>query len=173
MKKIIDKILNSAIIFLLGAMVIVCCWQVISRYVLGSPSKYTEEVLRYSLIWLTMLGCPYAYGLNKHLNINFIVKKYTEKEQKYFNIFVECIVLFFSVFVLICGGVLVCINSIGQTSPAIHLPTIFLYLCLPINGIIMVYYGILKLIDYIKIIKIDNKTTGNLETIKMQNKIMK
>lgn len=153
MKKIIDKTLNSAIVFLLGAMVLVCFWQVISRYVLGSPSKVTEEALRYSLIWLTMLGCPYAYGLNKHLAINFIVKKYTEKEQNYFNIFVECIVLFFSIFVLVCGGVLVCINSIGQTSPALHLPTQFLYLCLPVSGIIMVYYSIIKLVDNFKSIK--------------------
>ncbi|MBU3114053.1 TRAP transporter small permease [Clostridium lacusfryxellense] len=128
-------------------MVLVCCWQVITRYALGDPSKVTEEFLRYSLIWLTMLGCPYAYGLNKHLAINFIVKNYTKNEQSYFNIFVESMVLLFSISVLIGGGILVCINSLGQTSPALHMPTVFLYLCLPINGVLMVYYSILKLKD--------------------------
>ena len=153
MKKIIDKTLNSAIVCLLAIMVLVCCWQVFTRYALGDPSKVTEEFLRYSLIWLTMLGCPYAYGLNKHLAINYIAKKYTQKEQNYFNMFVEFIVLFFSITVLIGGGYLVCINSLGQTSPALHMPTIFLYLSLPINGVLMVYYSLLKLKDNVKIIK--------------------
>lgn len=145
MKKIIDKTLNSAIVILLGCMAVVCCWQVFTRYVLGNPSKVTEEFLRYSLIWLTMLGSPYAYGLNKHLSINFFTKTFSEKHQKVINIFIELVVIFLSVFVLICGGVLVCMNSVGQTSAAMHLPMQFLYMGLPISGVLTVYYSALKL----------------------------
>ena len=60
--KILNKILSSVLAFMVAAMVVVCCWQVITRFVLGNPSKYTEEILRFALIWLTMLGAPYAYG---------------------------------------------------------------------------------------------------------------
>ena len=60
--KVLNKILSSVLAFMVAAMVVVCCWQVITRFVLGNPSKYTEEILRFALIWLTMLGAPYAYG---------------------------------------------------------------------------------------------------------------
>lgn len=55
--KVLNKILSSVLAFMVAAMVVVCCWQVITRFVLGNPSKYTEEILRFALIWLTMLGC--------------------------------------------------------------------------------------------------------------------
>ena len=54
--KIINKILGWLIAFLVGVMVLGCCWQVITRFLLNNPSKYTEEFLRYALIWMTMLG---------------------------------------------------------------------------------------------------------------------
>ena len=60
--KIINKILGSAIAALAAIMVFACCWQVITRFLLKDPSQWTEEFLRYALIWMTMLGAPYAYG---------------------------------------------------------------------------------------------------------------
>ncbi|HCW53548.1 MAG TPA: TRAP transporter small permease [Clostridium sp.] len=145
MKKIIDRTLNGAIVILLACMAVVCCWQVFTRYVLGNPSKVTEEFLRYSLIWLTMLGSPYAYGLNKHLSINFFTKTFSAKHQKIINTFIELAVIFLSVFVLIYGGILVCMNSVGQTSAAMHLPMPVLYMSLPISGVLTIYYSVLKL----------------------------
>lgn len=55
--KALNKILSFVLAFLVAAMVVICCWQVITRFVLGNPSKYTEEILRFALIWLTMLLC--------------------------------------------------------------------------------------------------------------------
>ncbi|MDO5517805.1 MAG: TRAP transporter small permease [Clostridium sp.] len=168
MKKIIDRTLNGAIVILLGCMAVVCCWQVFTRYVLGNPSKVTEEFLRYSLIWLTMLGSPYAYGLNKHLSINFFTKTFDEKHEKIVNVFVEIVVIFLSVFVLICGGILVCVNSIGQTSAAMHLPMQFLYMGLPISGVLTVYYSALKLKAVFsgeKLQKTTEKTESYKETV--------
>ena len=74
--KVLNKILSSVLAFMVAAMVVVCCWQVITRFVLGNPSKYTEEILRFALIWLTMLGAPYAYGAKQHLAIDLLVKSF-------------------------------------------------------------------------------------------------
>ena len=63
--KILDKFLSSVIAVLVALMVLGCCWQVITRFILNDPSSWTEEFLRYALIWLTMLGAPYAYGQGK------------------------------------------------------------------------------------------------------------
>ncbi|MFP7334128.1 TRAP transporter small permease subunit, partial [Shouchella clausii] len=58
--QMIEKInggLGKIIIFLssvmFGLMVLVAIWQVFSRYVLNAPSTFSEEFLRYSLIWVT------------------------------------------------------------------------------------------------------------------------
>ena len=68
--KYLNKVVEIILEVLVAGMVLGCCWQVITRFVLHNPSKYTEELLRYMLIWLTMMGVPYAYGQNSHLAIN-------------------------------------------------------------------------------------------------------
>lgn len=65
---------------IMGFMVIVAIWQVFTRYVLNSPSTISEELLRYSLIWVSMLGAAYAFGNKKHIAIEFIIEKLSPKK---------------------------------------------------------------------------------------------
>ena len=67
--KIINKILGTVISVLVAVMVLACCWQVITRFLLNDPSQWTEEFLRYALIWMTMLGAPYAYGKDPRTHV--------------------------------------------------------------------------------------------------------
>lgn len=151
--KILNKILGGAIAMLVGIMVLACCWQVISRFILNDPSKYTEEFLRYALIWLTMLGAPYAYGQDKHLSINVLTNRFQVKNQKINKVFVELIVLALSIAVFIVGGIMVTLNSMGQISAAMRLPMEMYYIGLPISGGLMVVYCVERLICRIKEIK--------------------
>ena len=51
-----DKILSIACAILLSFMTILVLIQVFSRYVLNSPVAFTEELVRYSLIWTGFIG---------------------------------------------------------------------------------------------------------------------
>jgi len=135
-------------IVLVGAMVIGCFWQVITRFVLNDPSKYTEEFLKYALIWLTMMGTPYTYGQKKHLAIKFITDRFQPKNLALVKIAITLIVLALSVGIFIIGGILVTLNAGGQFSPALQIPMKFYYVGLPIGGVLMVLYCAEQLIEY-------------------------
>lgn len=150
---IINSILRLILAVLVGAMVLVCCWQVITRFVLNNPSKYTEEILRYALIWLTMLGAPYAYGANKQLSIDLLVTNFTAKGQTQTKIFVEIIVLLLSAAVFVYGGIAVTLNASGQISAAMKLPMEVYYACIPIGGALMILYSIDRLFAEIQELK--------------------
>lgn len=148
--KVLNKILETVLAILVAVMVIGCFWQVFTRFVLNNPSKYTEELLRYLLIWMTMLGVPYAYGKNSHLSINLAIKTFTEKGKLMTNIGIELLVLFLSVFVMIIGGWMVMTNSAGQISPAMHMPMQLYYAGVPLGGVLMVFYGLNRLVGCLK-----------------------
>lgn len=170
MKKYIDNCLKYLTSGLMGIMVLVCCWQVFTRYILGNPSKVTEEFLRYSLIWITMLGAPYAYGKEKHLSITFLTKQFENKGTAFTKFFVELVVVFFSIFVLVIGGIQVSLNSIGQVSAAMQLPMPLLYASLPTFGVLMLFYSIIRLKEHIACIKNLKNTDAESESvIKTQN----
>ena len=119
--KVLNKILSSVLAFMVAAMVVVCCWQVITRFVLGNPSKYTEEILRFALIWLTMLGAPYAYGAKQHLAIDLLVKSFEPTGQRRTQIFVEFVVLALSAAVFVVGGIAVTMNAHGEAAHGVLL----------------------------------------------------
>ncbi len=150
--KIINKILSVVLSALVAIMVAVVTWHVVARLI-GHPSDWTDEFLRYSIIWLTMLGAPYAYGQNKHLSINVLTNRFSARGKIIDKIVVHVIVLILSVVVFIVGGVMVTMNAAGQFSASMHLPMQVYYLGVPISGVLMVLYCIQHITGLLKELK--------------------
>ena len=49
-KNVMNKILSAASVVLLVFMTSLVLWQVFTRYVLGNPAAFTEELVKYSLM---------------------------------------------------------------------------------------------------------------------------
>ena len=56
MRKALDIILERILIMLMVLMVFDVVWQVASRYLIGIPSTFTDELAGFLLIWLGLLG---------------------------------------------------------------------------------------------------------------------
>ncbi len=145
--KILDKIIEWLLLVLLAAMVFGNFWQIFTRFVLNNAASWTEEFLRYSLIWLTMLGVPYAYSRGQHIAIEFVVNTFSIKGKRLTQIFIEVLILCISVFVMIIGGIMVTANASGQTSPALGMPMPFYYSSVPVCGVLMIIYTLPRLIN--------------------------
>ncbi|QMI06950.1 TRAP transporter small permease [Citrobacter sp. RHB25-C09] len=74
-RKGLDVVLGSVCCLVLAIMVGISCWQVISRYILGVPSTITEEMLRFLLVWVSMLGMAYVAGKKQHISLTILLDK--------------------------------------------------------------------------------------------------
>lgn len=148
MRKIVDRITATLTCSLMIVMVVVASWQVFTRFVLNAPSTVSEEFLRYSLIWLTMIGSAYAYGKRKHLAVVFVARKVPEKYQLYVNLLVEAVVLLFVIVILFFGGIKASQNAIGQVSSALGIQMKYLYLSLVVSSVLFLFYSIIHIIEY-------------------------
>lgn len=150
MRKIIDKIIEVMCTAIMGYMVLAVCWQVITRFVLKNPSTVTEEILRYLLVWTTMVGGAYAYGRRKHLSINMLAKKLPARAQKLLDIFVQAIVIAFCVVVMIIGDLRLVETTFNQISSALHLPMPYVYASILVGGVLIIFYAIIFNLEDIK-----------------------
>lgn len=144
MKKTIDKILEKALIAILGIMLLSVTWQVFSRFVLKAPSTVTDELSSFLLIWLGMLGAAYATGQRLHLAIDLLPQNRVEKNRLFYDGFVYLSVFLFALVVMIIGGIRLSwlTFSFEQTSATLEIPLGVVYLILPISGILICYYCI-------------------------------
>jgi TRAP-type C4-dicarboxylate transport system permease small subunit len=144
MKRRTDKLLEPLLALLLAAMTLNVCWQVFSRYVLGSPSSFTEELSRYLLIWLGMLGGAYASGQRMHLSIELLPARLSAGAGRLASLM---LMLFAGAALVAGGGWLALLTfSKGQASAALGLPLGYVYLVLPLSGLLTLWYELLHLL---------------------------
>lgn len=144
LRKQIDFFTEKALILLMGLLVVDVLWQVASRYVLRDPSSFTDELARYLLIWLTLLGAAYATGKNMHLAIDILPLSLTGRKAVLLQRLLSLLTLLFAILVLIVGGIrLVYISFIlGQLAPALQISQAYVYISLPLSGLLISFYSI-------------------------------
>ena len=147
MKETIDKYLGYFLVVLMMGMTLDVLWGVLTRYALGSQADWTEELARFLLIWIGLLGAAYASGQRMHLAIDLLMPSLQEKGQRRLTLFISSIVIFFALTVMVVGGfrLLYITQTLGQLSAALRIPMTIVYAVLPISGILVIYYKIYDL----------------------------
>lgn len=152
MRRVIDKLLERAVLVVLMVMLLSVVWQVFSRYILQSPSTVTDELSSFGLVWFGLLGAAYASGKHLHLAIDLLPEKLLEKRNRLFNGIVYVAVSVFAFLVMVIGGSrLVQLSfQFEQTSATLEIPTGYIYMVVPLSGIIICYYNIDTLVSMFK-----------------------
>ncbi|MCF8358463.1 MAG: TRAP transporter small permease [Prolixibacteraceae bacterium] len=139
----IDKVLEYAVVILLSVLVVDVLWQVISRYLLSSPSSFTDELAGFLLIWVGVLGAAYVHGKQEHLAIDLLLQRSKPERQRKLIIIINVLILLFALSVMVIGGTWLVVTrfQLNVVSSALRLPLGYVYLVLPISGLLMAYYS--------------------------------
>ncbi|MCY1723347.1 TRAP transporter small permease [Prolixibacteraceae bacterium Z1-6] len=140
----IDKSLEIVLVAIMSILVIDVLWQVFSRYVLSAPSSFTDELAGFLLIWVGLLGAAYVAGKNEHLAIDLMLQKLEGAKKRRLQTIINAIVGLFAFFVMLIGGSWLVYTRfyLGVKSAALVLPLGYVYLVVPISGILIIYYAI-------------------------------
>lgn len=142
LRKKVDQILGYILSFIMGLMVVNVLWQVFTRFIVGTPSSFTDELARYLMIWVGLLGAAYISGRRMHVAIDLLPTKLQKEGQERLKIFVNAIIIVFCLLALVIGGfrLVYITHTLKQFSPALQMPLSLVYLVIPISGILIIYY---------------------------------
>ena len=149
LRKQVDHLLGVFLAAIMAIMTINVLWQVFTRFVMGTPSSFTDELARYLMIWVGVLGAAYISGKRMHVAIDLFPSKLKPENQKKLKIVVNWIIIVFCFSALVIGGIrLVYITfTLGQYSPALQIPLGIVYLVIPLSGILIIYYKISDIVN--------------------------
>ena len=149
--KSLRNVLNTILRVLAGAsflvMVVLTCWQVFTRYLLGSPSTWSEELVSYMFAWASLLGASLVTGERGHMNIPIVVDRMGPGAKKAFGILGEVIAFLFSLIILVYGGVKISSLAMGQMTSSLNVAVGVFYIVLPICGVLNMIYTVLNIAD--------------------------
>lgn len=145
--RFIDRWLECALAVVMGSLVLCVLWQVASRYLLTQPSPWTEELARFLLIWISLLGAAYLTGHRGHIAIDMLSSRLDPVRARRLEMLVQVVILFFATSVLLIGGLnLIHITlTLGQVSPSLGIPVGYVYVAIPASGVLIIMYSLLHL----------------------------
>ena len=103
-KKFMTKLLAAIATILLSVMTFLVLYQVFTRYVLNSPAAFTEELVRYLLIWTGFTGAAYAFFTRQHKCLVLVRDSLNPAGKRALMTFVDLLILLFAIFVITVGG---------------------------------------------------------------------
>ena len=146
-RKFLDITLQTVCALLLIALTIDVSWQVFCRYCLNSPSAFTDELARFLMIWLGMLGACLLFGKNGHLALNLLLIRLSAASRRVLQCVIHLMVLAFVFAAMGHGGAILMQRIMFQSSPAMHIPMGYIYSILPISAVLISIYMVLNIYD--------------------------
>jgi TRAP-type C4-dicarboxylate transport system permease small subunit len=148
----IDQIMEKFLAALMAILVVDVLWQVISRYVLSAPSSFTDELAGFLLIWVGLFGAAYVAGKKEHLAIDLLVQKSGPARRKFLEILISITIIIFSLTVLVVGGTWLVYTrfALSVKSAALEIPLGYVYIVLPISGLLIVFFTADNLSQFLK-----------------------
>lgn len=144
LEKILDLAMSTIMSLVMLVLVIFGFWQIFTRWVLNDPSTFTEELLRYLLIWAGMIGAAYCFFHDKHVKLTLLTSKLKGTPLMVLNVVDEIIVIAFVVYVYIFGGAQMVAQNANQLTAVLRLPMSLIYACLPVSGVFVILSKILR-----------------------------
>lgn len=135
-------ILLFGIVFLLAAQIFV-------RNVMGTSIHWSDEIARYLLIWMSMLGAALGIRYLSHVNMDFVMSLLPPRLRVGLAVICDLIVLGF-VLVFMYRSFFYTIEQFFIRSTTAGIPMGIPYISLPIAGLLMIVFLLEKMIPELK-----------------------
>jgi TRAP-type transport system small permease protein len=137
----LEKILRVLVMLLAAGLIVVIAYQVFGRYVLLRAPRWSEELARILMIWMSFLGAALLIRYKRSIQVEFLVSKFARSEGARLSIWAlnTSITLFFAAFMLYWGYRLALFGR-DTTTDTIRIPLYFVTGSIPVGGLCMIIF---------------------------------
>lgn len=139
-RRVVDG-LNLAVRWILAALMLVMTvligWQVIARFIVGESLTFSEEVSRFVMVWLVLLGAAYAAKNGRLMKVD-IVEHMLSGKAKSTVIMVAGVLSIVFYLVLVVFGFFIVSAVSYQMTPATEVSMSIPMAALPVGGLLLI-----------------------------------
>lgn len=146
-----DTLFDWALVFSTSLMILVVLLQIVARFALPWSPHWTEEVARFSFIYMVSLGAGLALKDDLYVNVTTFLDKFSARNR----IYVESIILFFIIALMLIMFIfsISLLNIVRiQISAALQINMAFIYSSMMLMSFLVLLYAVLKLKEKLKML---------------------
>ena len=142
----VDRVIRWIIIFLMFFMTVTVSLQIVFRYVFNIPLGWSEEVARFSFVWVSFFGASALMRVQEHINVNVFVDRFPPRLRAGAVLAANLCGLICVYFFLI-GGIALTTNEWSQLAPAMQIPMGWVYLVIPVSAGLMAIWMVIHTLE--------------------------
>ncbi|MEL7648522.1 MAG: TRAP transporter small permease subunit [Sedimentibacter sp.] len=144
--KALDKLAKLVKYFLgvlLGIMLISALFAVFTRYFIGKSFAWSEELIRYLIIWVSILGAAVGYKEEGLVFFDMIVNAFKGKKKRNMLLMNNTVTLIFIIFIFINSIKTIQLPSVAkQISIGLQISMVIPFLAVPLGLGLMIIFGV-------------------------------
>ncbi|WP_371926750.1 TRAP transporter small permease [Bradyrhizobium sp. WD16] len=148
--RILDRLEETLIAFLIAAATTIIFVAVLHRYLVGIPLFYpllfpidmswAQELCIYMFVWMAKFGAAYGVRTGIHVGVDVLVNKLEPRWRKVTILFgLFCGALFTAVIGTMGAKFVYGLSQTDQVTPDMELPSWLVYLCIPLGSYLMCF----------------------------------
>lgn len=141
--KTLSTVLEAILIVIFAVMVFAIVYQVFARYVLESPTVWSEELARFLMVATTMLGSALVIGRGGHVDVTVFVELLPHPAQK-------ALAIVRDLLIVTMGGVLAyygygfALAGGRRISSGMNVPMVYPYTSIAVGGALIAIFVVLR-----------------------------
>jgi len=142
----LNGLVRWIIIVLMLVMTVTVSLQIVFRYVFNVPLAWSEEMARFSFVWVSFFGASALMRVREHINVSVFVDRFPPRLRTV-AVFLANICALICVYFFLVGGIALTTNEWRQLAPAMEIPMGWVYLVIPISTGLMAIWIVIQTIE--------------------------
>jgi len=124
-------------------------YQVFMRYLFNNAPSWSEELVRFLFIWCSFVAAAIGVKERIHIGIDVFVSLLPAKVRSLTEVLVNLGIIVFSGYMIKYGWAVTLMTQ-RQPSPALGLPMSWVYLSIPVMGVMLILYCSMEIINIVR-----------------------
>jgi TRAP-type transport system small permease protein len=145
-ERAVEALVRWIVIVLMLVMTVTVSLQIVFRYVFNIPLGWSEEMARFSFVWVSFFGASALMRVREHVNVTVFVDNFPPRLRAVCVLLANLCALIFAYYFVV-GGIALTSNEWAQLAPAMQIPMGWVYMVIPISAVLMAIWIVLQTIE--------------------------
>lgn len=133
----VDRIARLLIAMMMAVMIVVVLFGVFNRFLFKFPISWTEEIAKYLLVWVSMLGSSVAIRVGAHVGVGLLVTRFGERPRNMV-FWINQILIMFFIIGLVILGIKLSTGEMNQMGYVTRISMFWPFLAIPVGSLLMI-----------------------------------
>lgn len=142
----VDKVVGFFAMLSGMVMTVTTLLGILFRYVMSNPLPWTEELARYTMIWMGLLAISMGVRRDEHLGLRLVINLFPESIKRVIKYLTRIIIGVFLYYLMVYGFQMA-LNGLNQIAPALRIQMFYVLVAVPISAFLALLQMVLITIN--------------------------